>query len=112
MSSEPKEGVYTYTKEGKTGKVRLELNTSPRGPQFWLIHYDQGWNPNPFTVLDPSYQPKFEILDEGPYTKGLIASGRLKLVKESFASAPTPVKAGRRRSRRKTRARKSRRYRK
>ena len=110
MSSEPKEGIYTYTVEGKTGKVSLGGHKSPIGIQFWVIQYDQGWNPNPFTPLDPSYQPKFEVLGEAAYANELIASGRLKLVKESFA--PTPVKAGRRRSRRKTRARKSRRYRK
>jgi hypothetical protein len=112
MSSEPKEGVYTYTVEGKTGKVRLEHVTTARGIQYWVIRYDQGWNPNAGSVGDDEPAHPFELLDEGPYTKGLIASERLKLVKESFASAPTPVKAGRRRSRRKTRARKSRRYRK
>jgi len=110
MSSEPKEGLYTYTVEGKTGKVRLEGHKSPKGT-FWVIHYDQGWNPHGDAPgFGEPGQPKFELLDEGPYTNELITTGRLKLVKESFA--PTPVKAGRRRSRRKTRARKSRRYRK
>jgi hypothetical protein len=106
MSSEPKEGVYTYTVEGKTGKVRLEHVTTARGTQYSAIRYDQGWNPNAGSVGDDEPARDFELLDPG-YANELIASGRLKLVE-----APTPVKGGRRRSRRKTRARKSRRYRK
>ena len=109
MPSELKEGIYTYKLMGKSGRVSLEHTTSHRGVEFWVIRYNQGWNPNDAPLY--GHATDFEVLDLD-YAEELISDGRLKPVKgdrESFS--PTPVSAGRR-TRRKTRARKSRRYRK
>jgi hypothetical protein len=114
MSSELKEGIYTYANKvkGQTGRVSLEHTTSQRGVEFWVIRYNQGWNPNDAPLFGHAID--FEVLDLD-YAEELISDGRLKPVKGDRASfSPTPVAAGRRsrRTRRKTRARKSRRYRK
>ena len=105
MSSEPiKEGIYTYkTERGETGKVSLSRINRPDGKLTpdWKIVYNQDWNPN------TNKWPNYEVWDEASVVEA-INTGVL-------IPAPTPVNAGRRRSRRsrrKTRARKSRRYRK
>ena len=125
MSSELKEGIYTYAPtwlKGKSGRVSLEQAASRRpdgsSRRFWVIRYNQGWNPNDKPLF--GHATDFEVL-ELDYAEELISNGQLKLVNdaagpsaEQASSPPTPVTGGRRsrRTRRKTRARKSRRYRK
>ena len=103
----PTAGIYTYKDGDASGKVSLVQETWGDKKLHWVIKYDQGFKP-PSAGLTQSSETVGTGSDQDINAE--ITNGSLKLVKESFA--PTPVKAGRRRTRRKSRARKSRRSRK